>query len=257
MYVKVARRSINCCKSVWWCTTGLLADLPRNCLIRFCLTVRSLNWLDRHPVPHSVFKICAGQKKWGRKKKKERFRVTSVEARLSRFGINPLWLTSTVEIKAAICLKRLNNVRHSVKHTPAALYIMHQGPAEGLLRRDNRTYPRERWREGEEEREGKRGGTNREPLREAGLETEGEMRGSAMRIQQESINYSAQLTKGGWRRRRRRRWRPLQRPLRAVHTTPINLCMIQPRERRDSSLRGPRDHHTLPTGVWQEILAHQ
>lgn len=27
---------------------------------------------------------------------------------------------------------------------PAALYIMHQRPAEGLQRRDNMTYPRER-----------------------------------------------------------------------------------------------------------------
>lgn len=82
----------------------------------------------------------------------KRFTVTTDGARLSRLGINPLWLTSTLEIKAAICLKRLNNVRHSVKHTPAALYIMHQRPAEGLLWKDNMTHPRERWREGWRER---------------------------------------------------------------------------------------------------------
>lgn len=81
----------------------------------------------------------------------KRFRVTTDGARLSRFDINPLWLTSMVEIKAAICLKRLNNVRHSVKHTPAALYIMHRRPAEGLQRKDNMTYPRERWRDGRRE----------------------------------------------------------------------------------------------------------
>lgn len=96
------------------------------------------------------------QRARGGKKKQKRFRVTTVGARLSRFGINPLWLTSMVEIKAAICLKWLNNVRHSVKHTPAALYIMHQRPAEGLLRKDNMTYPRERWKE-EGRREKERG----------------------------------------------------------------------------------------------------
>ena len=103
-----------------------------------------------------------------RKKNKKGLRVTTVGARLSRFGINPLWLTSTLEIKAAICLKRLNNVRHSVKHTPAALYIMHQRPAEGLLRKDNMTYPWERRRE-EGRREGETGdrlaGTRREVRR--------------------------------------------------------------------------------------------
>lgn len=105
------------------------------------------------------FQICAGQRRRARARGGEKvFRVTTAGARLRRFGINPLWLTSMVEIKAAICLKRLNNVRHSVKHTPAALYIMHQRPAEGLLQKDNMTYPRERWREREGGREAQREG---------------------------------------------------------------------------------------------------
>lgn len=93
--------------------------------------------------------------------REKRFRVTTAEARLRRFGRNPPWLTSTAEIKAAICLKRLNNVRHGVKHTAAALYIMCQRPAEGLLWKDNMTYPRERRRDGRRERQapdGDRGG---------------------------------------------------------------------------------------------------
>jgi len=90
-----------------------------------------------------------------------------------------------VEIKAVICLKRLNNVRHSVKHTPAALYIMHQRPAEGLLRKDNMTYPRERdgGKRGERETERQRRWTGRHLERKTDwMETEVEMRGSAMRI---------------------------------------------------------------------------
>lgn len=93
----------------------------------------------------------------------QRFRVKTAEARLSRFGINPLWLTSTVEIKAVICQRWLNNVRPNVKHTPAALYIMHQRPAEGLLRKDNMTYPWERGRGGRG-REGRQAGKHSERL---------------------------------------------------------------------------------------------
>lgn len=80
------------------------------------------------------------------------------EAHLSRFGRNPLWLTSTSEIKAAICLKRLNNVSHSVKHTSAALCIMHQRPPEGRAWKDNTTYP---WGMGRGGGEEDGGGTER------------------------------------------------------------------------------------------------
>lgn len=109
------------------------------------------------PLFFQLFKICAEHEEWNERVK--RYRVTMAEACLSHFGINPLWLTSTVEIKAVICLKRLNNVKHSVKHTPAALYIMNQRPAEG---KDNMTYPQER----REEREGKKEVMNRQVLRE-------------------------------------------------------------------------------------------
>lgn len=130
------------------------------------------------PLFFQLFKICAEHEEWNERVK--RYRVTMAEACLSHFGINPLWLTSTVEIKAVICLKRLNNVKHSVKHTPAALYIMHQRPAEG---KDNMTYPQERKREGKRERGKKRRWTDRCLGRSRGwMETEEEMRGSAMRI---------------------------------------------------------------------------
>lgn len=113
---------------------------------------------------------------WGndrehREEKNNKTKVHGVNG-WSRFSINPLWLTSIVEIKAVICLKRLNNVKHSVKHTPVALYIMRHRTAEGRLWKDNTTYPsfwetrRERRREREEtkrylERKRDRGGNER------------------------------------------------------------------------------------------------
>lgn len=72
---------------------------------------------------------------------KSRGQSSMAEAQLSGFGRNPRWLTSTPEIKAVICLKRLNNVSDSVKHTSAALCIMHQRPLEGQAEKDNTTYP--------------------------------------------------------------------------------------------------------------------
>lgn len=133
-----------------------LADpvAPSYCLIHVCF-IRMLK-VTRQTRPGSL--KCTPTSRSG---EKERLEVTTGKVLRSHFGLNPIWLTSTEEIKAAICLKSLNNVRQSVKHTPAALYIMHRRPAEGLLRRDNMTYPRER---GERERhlqDGDRGGNER------------------------------------------------------------------------------------------------
>lgn len=71
----------------------------------------------------------------------------------------------------------------SVKHTPAALYIMHQRPAGGLLRRDNMTYPQETGRERDSYR----------------MEIEEEMRAG----QQQGFNKSLQSTVCSWLREKK------------------------------------------------------
>lgn len=49
----------------------------------------------------------------------------------------PINLWSGDKSSDTVCLNWFNNVKHSVKHTPAALYIMHQRPVEGFLWKDN------------------------------------------------------------------------------------------------------------------------
>lgn len=120
-----------------WSQSNPLILAPSYCFIHFCfMKILEVTGETR---PESLKRAPTS-----RSGEKERLRVTAGKALVSHFGLNPIWLTSTEEIKAAICLKSLNNVRQSVKHTPAALYIMHRRPAEGLLRRDNMTYPQER-----------------------------------------------------------------------------------------------------------------
>lgn len=145
-------------------------------------------------------------------KKNKRFTVTTDGARLSRFAINPLWLASMVEIKAVICLKWLNNVRRSVKQTPAALYIMHQRPAEGLPWKDNMTYPRER------RREGRREGRRRE-------------------------QYSGRKKDSVWRQRRK--WEGQPRGFNKSLSSTVHSCLREDGEGGGGHSRGPRGLFTL------------
>lgn len=130
---------------------------------------------DKKPIPESVLKIFRADGM-----KRERFSWSAFKS----FRYKSPLINLHVEIKAVICLKRLNNVRRSVKHTPVASTLFTKGQWRESCEKDNMTYP---------ERDGGKGGGRKE-----GWWSGGEMERERERARQ---NGTLRGKQGGWSQR--------------------------------------------------------